>query len=128
MFRTTGELSSGSGRTKSPGWTLLLTSIAFFMVAMDALVVTTALPAIQRNLHASVPTLEWTVNAYSLAFAAAIITAAALGDRIGRRRVFVAGLALFTASSAACALAPSAGLLLGARALQGNRRGRGDAS
>jgi EmrB/QacA subfamily drug resistance transporter len=89
------------------------------MVAMDALVVTTALPAIQRDLHASVSTLEWTVNAYSLAFAAAIITAAGLGDRLGRRRVFVAGLALFTFASAACALAPSASLLLAARALQG---------
>ena len=103
----------------SPRWTLTLTSLAFFMVALDALVVTTALPAIQRELRVGVATLEWTVNAYSLTYAAGIVTAAALGDLLGRRRVFVAGLALFTAASAACALAPSAGLLLAARAVQG---------
>lgn len=77
----------------SPRWTLGLTSVAFFMVALDALVVATALPAIQRDLHASFATLEWTVNAYALTYAAGIITAAALGDRLGRRRVFIAGLA-----------------------------------
>lgn len=109
----------GAADESAPNWTLLVTSIAFFMVAMDALVVTTALPAIQRDLHASVSTLEWTVNAYSLTYAAAIITAAGLGDRLGRRRVFVAGLALFTLSSAACAVAPGAGFLLAARAVQG---------
>ncbi len=104
---------------QSPGWTLALTSIAFFMVALDTLVVITALPAMQHDLHAGLSTLEWTVNAYSLAFAAGIITAAALGDRFGRRRVFVLGLALFTAASAACALAPTAGFLIAARAVQG---------
>jgi len=103
----------------SPRWTLGLTSIAFFMVALDALVVATALPAIQRDLHASFSTLEWTVNAYALTYAAGIITAAALGDRLGRRRIFLAGLGLFTVASAACALAPSIGFLLGARAVQG---------
>jgi EmrB/QacA subfamily drug resistance transporter len=89
------------------------------MVALDALVVTTALPAIQRDLRVGVSTLEWTVNAYALTYAAGIITAAALGDRLGRRRIFVAGLALFTVSSAACAIAPSVGVLLAARAVQG---------
>jgi EmrB/QacA subfamily drug resistance transporter len=89
------------------------------MVAMDALVVTTALPAIQRDLHAGVSTLEWTVNAYSLTDAAGIITAAAFGDRLGRRSVFAGGLAMFTLASAACALAPTAGWLLAARAVQG---------
>ncbi len=103
----------------SPRWTLAVMSLAFFMVTLDALVVATALPAIHRDLHASVSTLAWTVNAYSLTFAAGIITAAALGDRLGRRRVFVVGLILFSAASAACALAPSAGLLLLARAIQG---------
>jgi EmrB/QacA subfamily drug resistance transporter len=103
----------------SPRWTVALTSLAFFMVALDALVVATALPAIQRDLRVGVPTLEWTVNAYSLTFAAGIITAAALGDRLGRRRVFICGLGLFTAASAACALAPSPGILLAARAVQG---------
>ena len=102
-----------------PIWTLSLTAIAFFMVALDALVVVTALPAIQRDLHASLSMLEWTVNAFTLAFAAGIITAAALGDRLGRRRVFVSGLVLFTAASAACALAPNATLLIVARAIQG---------
>ena len=106
-------------RRPRPIWTLALTAIAFFMVALDALVVVTALPAIQRDLHASLSTLEWTVNAFTLAFAAGIITAAALGDRLGRRRIFILGLTLFTIASAACALAPTAGLLVAARAVQG---------
>jgi EmrB/QacA subfamily drug resistance transporter len=101
------------------GWALALTGVAFFMVALDALVVMTALPAIGRDLSAGMSTLEWTVNAYALTTAAGIVTAAALGDRYGRRRVFVAGLALFTAASAACALAPTAGALIAARAVQG---------
>jgi EmrB/QacA subfamily drug resistance transporter len=103
----------------STGWALALTSVAFFMVALDVLVVSTALTTIQHDLHASLSTLEWTVNAYSLTFAGGIITAAALGDRLGRRRLFAAGLALFAASSAACALAPSAEFLIGARTVQG---------
>jgi EmrB/QacA subfamily drug resistance transporter len=108
-----------SRRRPARGWALALTSVAFFMVALDALVVITALPAIGRDLGGGVATLEWTVNAYTLTFAAGIITAAALGDRLGRRRVYAAGLALFTAASAACALAPSAGVLVAARAVQG---------
>ncbi|HET9848512.1 MAG TPA: DHA2 family efflux MFS transporter permease subunit [Candidatus Dormibacteraeota bacterium] len=100
-------------------WTLALSSVAFFMVVLDALVVVTALPAIQRDLRASLSLLEWTMNAFTLAFAAGIITAAAMGDRLGRRRVFTIGLAIFTLASAACALAPSASLLIGARAVQG---------
>jgi len=105
--------------TKPAGWALALTSVAFFMTALDTLVVITALPAIHASLGGSVSTLEWTVNAYTLTLAAGIITGAALGDRFGRRRMYVAGLLLFTAASAACALAPSAGLLIGARAIQG---------
>src|SRR5207302_9659056 len=100
-------------------WTLMLTSLAFFMVALDTLVVVTALPAIQRDLHANLSLLEWTINAFTLAFAAGIITAAALGDRFGRRRIFAIGLGLFTLASAACALAPTTGLLIAARAVQG---------
>ena len=100
-------------------WALALTSVAFFMTALDALVVITALPAIHVGLGGSAATLEWTVNAYTLTLAAGIITAAALGDRLGRRRVYVAGLLTFTAASAACALAPSTGLLIAARAAQG---------
>jgi EmrB/QacA subfamily drug resistance transporter len=89
------------------------------MTSLDALVVITALPSIQHDLGASVSTLQWTVNAYTLAFAAGIVTAAALGDRYGRRRVFTIGLVLFTASSASCALAPDPGLLIAARTIQG---------
>ncbi len=103
----------------SRGWTLALTSVAFFMVALDTLVVMTALPSIHRDLGASLTSLSWTVNAYVLTAAAGIITAAALGDRFGRRRVFAFGLGLFAAASAACALAPSVDLLIAARAVQG---------
>ncbi len=102
-----------------PVWTLVLTSLAFFMVALDTLVVVTALPAIQRDLHTNLSMLEWTINAFTLAFAAGIITAAALGDRLGRRRIFTIGLGLFTLASAACALAPTTGLLIAARGIQG---------
>jgi EmrB/QacA subfamily drug resistance transporter len=89
------------------------------MVNLDALVVITALPAIHRSLGASLTALQWTVNAYTLAYAAGITTAAALGDRLGRRRVFALGLAIFATASAACALAPSADALIGARVVQG---------
>jgi MFS family permease len=88
--------------------TVLLTSVAYFMVALDTLVVVTALPSIHRDLGGNVGTLQWTVNAYVLAFGAGIITAAALGDLVGRRRMYLLGLALFTAASGACALAPDA--------------------
>ena len=87
-------------------WTFAITSAALFMVVLDNLVVTTALPTIQRSLGASIQELEWTVNAYTLTFAVLLLTGAALGDRFGRRRMFVIGLAVFTASSAAAALAP----------------------
>jgi EmrB/QacA subfamily drug resistance transporter len=99
--------------------TVLLTSVAYFMVALDALVVVTALPSIHRGLGGGIGTLQWTVSAYTMAFGAGILTAAALGDRFGRRRVYVAGLAIFTAASAACAVAPSAGTLVACRAVQG---------
>jgi EmrB/QacA subfamily drug resistance transporter len=101
------------------GWVVGLTSTAYFMVALDALVVITALPRMQRDLHVGLSSLQWTVNAYGIAFAAGIITAAALGDRFGRRRIFNGGLVLFTIASAACALAPTAGELIAARTMQG---------
>jgi EmrB/QacA subfamily drug resistance transporter len=107
------------GQLSQRRWALALTSVAFFMTALDALVVVTALPAIHAGLGGSVATLEWTVNAYTLPFAAGIITAAALGDRLGRRRMYVTGLILFTIASAACALAPTATALIAARAVQG---------
>src|SRR5262249_20018131 len=100
-------------------WVLALTSVASLMVALDALVVTTALSTIRLDLGASIEALQWTMNAYNLSFAVLLWTGAALGDRFGRRRTFVAGLALFVAASAACALARSAGFLIAARAVQG---------
>jgi EmrB/QacA subfamily drug resistance transporter len=101
------------------GWTLAIVSIGLFMVVLDNLVVNVALPSIHRDLGASIQALEWTVNAYVLAYAVLLLTGAALGDRFGRKRMFIAGIALFTASSAAAAIAPSTGLLIAARASQG---------
>ena len=100
-------------------WTFAITSVAVFMATLDNLVVTTALPVIRKDLHATLASLEWTVNAYTLTFAVLLLTGAALGDRFGRRRMFAVGLAIFTVSSAAAALAPSAGALIAARAAQG---------
>ena len=100
-------------------WTLAITSVALFMVSLDNLVVTTALPVIRRQLHASISQLEWTVNAYTLTFAVLLLTGAALGDRFGRRRLFALGLLLFTGASAAAALSTSPTALDLARALQG---------
>ncbi len=105
--------------TRSQRWILVLAALAAFMTALDTLVVTTALSTIRRDLGASVAELEWTVNAYNLSFAVLLMTAAALGDRFGRRRLFVGGIALFALASAACALAPSVGGLIVARAVQG---------
>src|SRR6516164_9336644 len=101
------------------GWVLGLTSTAYFMVVIDAVVVITALPQMQRDLKVSLSSLQWTLNAYGIAFAAGIITAAALGDRFGRRRIFNLGLALFTLASAACALAPGTAELVAGRTVQG---------
>ena len=103
----------------SAAWTFAITAIALFMVALDNLVVTTALPVIKRDLGSSLQDLEWMVNAYTLTFAVLLLTGAALGDRFGRRRLFVLGLAIFTAGSAAAALAPSSSVLILARAVQG---------
>jgi EmrB/QacA subfamily drug resistance transporter len=101
------------------GWVLGLTSTAYFMVVLDSVVVITALPRMQLDLHVGVASLQWTLTAYNIAFAAGIITAAAVGDRFGRRRIFNLGLALFTVSSAVCALAPDAPELIAARTVQG---------
>jgi EmrB/QacA subfamily drug resistance transporter len=104
---------------RATGWVLALTGVGSLMAALDTLVVSTALSTIRLHLHASVEQLEWTVNAYNLSFAVLLITAAALGDRFGRRGLYATGLVLFSAASAACALAPSAGWLIAARAVQG---------
>jgi len=105
--------------TREQRWVLGLASLASFMVILDVMVVATALTAIRRYLGASLADLEWTVSAYTLSFAVLLMTAAALGDRLGRRRVFAAGLTIFAVSSAACALAPDAAALIAARAVQG---------
>jgi len=105
--------------SRRSAWTLAIVSIALFMVTLDNLVVTTALPSIRADLGASLEDLEWTVNAYTLAFAVLMLTGAALGDRFGRRRLFLVGMGVFTVASAAAALAPDTSTLIAARAVQG---------
>ncbi len=105
--------------SRKNGWTLGIVSVALFMAVLDNLVVSVALPTIHRDLGASIQSLEWTVNAYVLAYAVLLLTGAALGDRFGRKRMFLIGLAIFTAASAAAALAPTTNMLVAARAVQG---------
>ncbi len=112
-------MSTDEPMTPKQRWVLALTSAASFMIALDGTVVTTALSTIRRDLGASIETLEWTVNAYILAFAVLLLTGSALGDRYGRRRMLAAGLGLFTAASAACALSANIGVLITARTVQG---------
>jgi EmrB/QacA subfamily drug resistance transporter len=115
-------MNSGSSHVNGKtaiGWVVALTAIGSLMAALDTLVVSTALSTIRRDLAASVEQLEWTVNAYNLSFAVLLITAAALGDRYGRRRFYAIGLGLFAVASALSALAPSVGWLIAARTLQG---------
>ena len=101
------------------GWTLVIVSLGLFMMVLDNLVVNVALPSIRHDLGASIQTLEWTVNAYVLAYAVLLLTGSALGDRLGRKRMFIFGIALFTAGSVAAALSPSIDFLIAARATQG---------
>ncbi len=105
--------------SRTSRWTLAIVSLGLFMVVLDNLVVNVALPSIHRDLHASIQELEWTVNAYVLSYAVFLLTGAALGDRFGRKRMFAGGLALFTLSSAAAAIAPTTAILIAARATQG---------
>jgi EmrB/QacA subfamily drug resistance transporter len=102
-----------------PKWTFAVVSTALFMVVLDNLVVTTALPSIRADLGATIENLQWTVNAYTLTFAVLLLTGAALGDRFGRKRMFTIGVSLFTVASAAAALAPTTEALIAARAVQG---------
>ncbi|MBF6174350.1 MFS transporter [Nocardia blacklockiae] len=119
-FETTEAIAAPVGRRKPPlAAVLAAVGIPTFMVTLDNLVVTNALPVIRTEMGASLGDLQWFVNAYTLAFASLLLTASALGDRLGRRRVFLAGIAVFTAASAACALATDPWMLIAARAVQG---------
>ena len=100
-------------------WTLAAVAFGLFMIMLDNTIVNVALPSIERSLHMSISSLEWIVTAYALTFAALLITGGKLGDLYGRRKMFIAGLVVFTLASLACGLAPSAGFLIGARAVQG---------
>ncbi len=102
-----------------PGWTLALAGMGAFISALDVVVVATALPVMQARLGASLADLEWTINAYNLVFGCLMLTGAALGDRFGRRRMYVTGLVTFVAGSAVAALAPDTGVLIGGRVIQG---------
>ena len=113
------DTATSARASRSQLWVLALASAGSFIVVLDMLVVATALTTIQRELHASIADLEWTVNAYVLSCAVLLMTAAALGDRFGRRRVFAVGLGLFAAASVACALASNVGALIAARVVQG---------
>jgi EmrB/QacA subfamily drug resistance transporter len=109
-----------AGRVRSRAiWAIAITGLALFMASLDNLVVSTALPVIRVHLHAGLSSLEWTVNAYTLTFAVLLLSAAAIGERFGRRKIFVLGIAVFTGASAIAALAPSIGVLIAARAVQG---------
>ncbi|MFF9017557.1 MFS transporter [Streptomyces sp. NPDC014870] len=112
-------MNQPAARRGSAVWALVITSVAGFMAALDNLVVTTALPSIREDLGGALHDLEWTVSAYTLTFAVLLMFGAALGDRFGRRRLFVVGIAVFTLASAGAALAPGIDALIAARAVQG---------
>jgi EmrB/QacA subfamily drug resistance transporter len=115
----TGMEHGTAARRGTAVWALIITSVAGFMAALDNLVVTTALPSIRKDLGGALQDLEWTVSAYTLTFAVLLMFGAALGDRFGRRRLFIIGLGIFSAASAGAALAPGMGELIAARAIQG---------
>jgi EmrB/QacA subfamily drug resistance transporter len=119
MRRGSMAAMSSPASASRAAWTLAVTGAALFMTALDSLVVGVALHSIRLDLGGSLESLEWTVNAYTLAFAVLLLSGAALGDRFGRRRMFIAGVGVFTAASALAALAPSIEVLIAARALQG---------
>jgi len=112
-------MSQQTERRGGAVWALVITSVAGFMAALDNLVVTTALPSIREDLGGDLPDLEWTVSAYTLTFAVLLMFGASLGDRFGRRRLFLVGIAVFTGASAAAAMAPGIDSLIAARAVQG---------
>src|SRR6476646_7477857 len=116
MVSQVPEVAKRSSRQR---WTLVLVCTAAFMLLLDITIVSVALPSIQRDLHASLPDLQWVSAAYALVLAVLLLPAATLGDRLGRRRLFLTGLVIFTAGSLACALAWTALALELFRALQG---------
>jgi EmrB/QacA subfamily drug resistance transporter len=122
-YTATGARPLFRSESSRRAWTLVLASMGVFMTALDTLVVSTALSTLRKSLGASLVDLEWTVNAYNLAFACFLLTGAALGDRFGRRRMFLFGLFGFTMASAAAALSPNVSALIAARALQGATAG-----
>ena len=113
------QMAEVPGMSPRQRWTLVLVCTAVFMLLLDITIVSVALPSIQRDLRASLPDLQWVSAAYALVLAVLLLPAATLGDRLGRRRLFLAGLVIFTAGSLACALAPTALALELFRALQG---------
>ncbi|MFD5404292.1 MFS transporter [Streptomyces griseorubiginosus] len=119
MSQQEREQALPTARRGGAVWALVITSVAGFMAALDNLVVTTALPSIREDLGGALHDLEWTVSAYTLTFAVLLMTGAALGDRFGRRRLFLIGLTIFTGASTAAALAPGIDSLIAARAVQG---------
>src|SRR5512133_4211078 len=102
------QLAEVSGMSSRQRWTLVLACTAVFMLLLDITVVSVALPSIQRELHASLSDLQWVSAAYALVLAVLLLPAATLGDRLGRRRLFLVGMAIFTSGSLACALAMTA--------------------
>src|SRR3954451_5589083 len=117
--QTSQHMSQQTARRGGTVWALVITSVAGFMAALDNLVVTTALPSIRKDLGGALDDLEWTVSAYTLTFAVLLMFGAALGDRFGRRRLFLAGITVFTGASAAAAMATGIDALIVARAVQG---------
>jgi DHA2 family methylenomycin A resistance protein-like MFS transporter len=115
--RSVADVGTGAGRSSL--WPLVAICVGYFMVILDTMVVNVALPALSRSLHTTTTGLEWVVDAYSLVFAALLLSAGALADRRGAKSVFEAGLAVFAAASLGCGLAPSTGVLIAARAVQG---------
>src|SRR3954447_11783974 len=113
------DKTTATRRPATAAWALVITSVAGFMAALDNLVVTTALPSIRTDLGGALSDLEWTVNAYTLTFAVLLMFGAALGDRFGRRRLFLTGLTIFTGASAAAAMSPGINELIAFRAVQG---------
>ncbi|HET9034724.1 MAG TPA: MFS transporter, partial [Myxococcaceae bacterium] len=105
--------------TASPRWTLVATSFGLGMALLDVTAGNVAVPSIQQELGTGIAGLSWVIDGYTLAFASSLLLAGGLGDRLGARRVFSSGLVLFTVASLLCGVAPTAGLLIGARVLQG---------